>query len=207
MSRCLLQISIGPVQDFISAARRTRDLWFGSYLLSEISKAAAKAVKNGGGRLIFPNLDGMSPKEIDSEECNVANVILATPDFWSAAAMKRWLFAGSPKDFSLRESECAFKCVRPRDKDKEYRSFALAFPSLIHSCGLVQAVAFAEVKNKGYAEDLTAVLKVVEADINLAQNSRNADVIKYMRLSRRALAAASWLKRYVQAFDDKKEVS
>jgi CRISPR-associated protein Cmr2 len=80
MSRCLLQISIGPVQDFISAARRTRDLWFGSYLLSEISKAAAKAVKDAGGTLIFPNLDGRSPEEIDSEECNVANVILAETD-------------------------------------------------------------------------------------------------------------------------------
>jgi hypothetical protein len=30
----LLAISVGPVQEFIVAARRTRDLWFGSYLLS-----------------------------------------------------------------------------------------------------------------------------------------------------------------------------
>ena len=42
----LLAISIGPVQDFISAARKTRDLWFGSHLLSEISKAAARAGNN-----------------------------------------------------------------------------------------------------------------------------------------------------------------
>ncbi|MDR1620923.1 MAG: type III-B CRISPR-associated protein Cas10/Cmr2 [Synergistaceae bacterium] len=80
MAHYLLQISIGPVQDFISAARRTRDLWFGSYLLSEISKTAAKAVKDAGGNLIFPNLAGLSPEEIDSEECNVANVILAETD-------------------------------------------------------------------------------------------------------------------------------
>ena len=50
----LLAISVGPVQEFIAAARRTRDLWFGSYLLSEISRAVAKAVENQGGRLIFP---------------------------------------------------------------------------------------------------------------------------------------------------------
>jgi CRISPR-associated protein Cmr2 len=80
MSRCLLQISIGPVQGFISAARRTRDLWFGSYLLSEISKAAAKAVKDKGGDLIFPNWSGLSPEQIDSEECSAANVILAEID-------------------------------------------------------------------------------------------------------------------------------
>ncbi|MCI5150049.1 MAG: hypothetical protein D3916_11790, partial [Candidatus Electrothrix sp. MAN1_4] len=37
----LISLSIGPVQDFISAALRTRDLWFGSHMLSEVSKAAA----------------------------------------------------------------------------------------------------------------------------------------------------------------------
>jgi CRISPR-associated protein Cmr2 len=42
------------VQDFITAARRTHDLWFGSYLLSEISKAAASALQAHGARLIFP---------------------------------------------------------------------------------------------------------------------------------------------------------
>ncbi|MDR1649707.1 MAG: type III-B CRISPR-associated protein Cas10/Cmr2 [Synergistaceae bacterium] len=80
MSRHLLQISIGPVQDFIAAARRTRDLWFGSCLLSEISKAAAKGVAQAGGRLIFPNFEDLEPERIDSEECSVANVILAEAD-------------------------------------------------------------------------------------------------------------------------------
>ena len=52
--RYLLAISIGPVQDFIAAARRTRDLWFGSYMLSEISKALAADVERLKGELIFP---------------------------------------------------------------------------------------------------------------------------------------------------------
>ena len=38
----LFLASIGPVQSFIASARRTRDLWFGSMLLSELAKAAAK---------------------------------------------------------------------------------------------------------------------------------------------------------------------
>jgi CRISPR-associated protein Cmr2 len=67
----LLAISVGPVQEFIAAARRTRDLWFGSYLLSEISRAVAKAIQNHGGKLIFP-------ARSDAE--NVANVILAELD-------------------------------------------------------------------------------------------------------------------------------
>jgi CRISPR-associated protein Cmr2 len=76
MTAHLLALSIGPVQEFIAAARRTRDLWFGSYLLSEISKATAKSVQDQGGRLIFPapacgaDLKPGSP-------LNVANVILA----------------------------------------------------------------------------------------------------------------------------------
>lgn len=51
----LLAISIGPVQDFIASARRSRDLWFGSWWLSEISKAAAYAIHSNGGELIFPS--------------------------------------------------------------------------------------------------------------------------------------------------------
>ncbi|WP_322922831.1 type III-B CRISPR-associated protein Cas10/Cmr2 [Paenibacillus campi] len=40
-----IQISIGPVQEFIAQARRTRDLWFGSYLLSDLSYAGAVALQ------------------------------------------------------------------------------------------------------------------------------------------------------------------
>ena len=72
----LLQISVGPVQDFISAARRTRDLWFGSNMLSEIAKAVAKSVKDSGGNLIFPapeKYEDLSP----GSDLSVANVILA----------------------------------------------------------------------------------------------------------------------------------
>lgn len=91
----LLAISVGPVQEFIAAARRTRDLWLGSHLLSEISRAVAQSVEGNGGKLIFPASSGAE---------NVANVILAElpsgePREVAAkakqAAQKRWLdFAG-----------------------------------------------------------------------------------------------------------------
>lgn len=80
MTRYLYVLSIGPIQDFIAAARRTRDLWFGSFLLSEISKAAAKCVADSGSTLIFPALDKDSPHlnpATDIESFNVANIILA----------------------------------------------------------------------------------------------------------------------------------
>ncbi len=53
----LLSISIGPVQPFIEAARRTADLTAGSDLLVEIAKAVAQSVKDQGGTLIFPAPD------------------------------------------------------------------------------------------------------------------------------------------------------
>jgi len=49
-----MSISIGPVQDFIVAARRTRDLWYGSWLVSELSKVAIRTVLENGGQLISP---------------------------------------------------------------------------------------------------------------------------------------------------------
>jgi len=54
MSDFVVMLSLGPVQGFIAAARRSRDLWSGSWLLSEISKAAAAELQAGGARLVFP---------------------------------------------------------------------------------------------------------------------------------------------------------
>src|SRR5215212_6083504 len=76
----LISIAIGPVQDFISTARRSRDLWFGSWLLSELSKAAANEVADGDvSRLVFPSPDrweDLAPRSA----FNVANKIVAVVD-------------------------------------------------------------------------------------------------------------------------------
>src|SRR5690606_31602527 len=40
VNRQLLVISIGPVQSFIAAARKTEDLWSGSHLLSHLARKA-----------------------------------------------------------------------------------------------------------------------------------------------------------------------
>jgi len=48
--------AIGPVQDFIATARRSRDLWYGSWMLSELSKAAARKIDEiSRDSLIFPS--------------------------------------------------------------------------------------------------------------------------------------------------------
>lgn len=56
MNDYLVTFSVGPVQGFIASARRSRDLWSGSYLLSELSKACAKNLKDNGATLIFPHI-------------------------------------------------------------------------------------------------------------------------------------------------------
>jgi CRISPR-associated protein Cmr2 len=64
----LLALSIGPVQDFIAAARRTGDLTAGSILLVAVATATAKAVETAGGKLIFPaSSDDDSPNKILAE--------------------------------------------------------------------------------------------------------------------------------------------
>lgn len=59
MTDWILLIHLGPVQDFIASARRCRDLWYGSKLLSFLARAATDAmVKHSGVErseaLIFP---------------------------------------------------------------------------------------------------------------------------------------------------------
>ncbi|MCS1410346.1 MAG: hypothetical protein M2R45_03538 [Verrucomicrobia subdivision 3 bacterium] len=53
-----LKFQLGPVQDFIAAARSTRDLWSGSYLLSWLMAAGLKKLSEevGPDAVVFPSL-------------------------------------------------------------------------------------------------------------------------------------------------------
>ncbi len=53
----LLLLQIGPVQDFITAARNTDDLWSGSYLIAHLTASGIKYIKEHGGDIVFPCLD------------------------------------------------------------------------------------------------------------------------------------------------------
>src|SRR5712691_7705522 len=78
----LFLVSIGPVQDFIASARRTGDLQFGSWLLSELAKAAAKSITgdNHLERLIFPAPKSIADLADTGTLLNVANKIVAIID-------------------------------------------------------------------------------------------------------------------------------
>ncbi len=75
----LFLVNIGPVQDFIASARRTRDLAFGSWLLSDLARTAALqiALTNGLDNLIFPAPKSMNLLAEPETDFNVANKIVA----------------------------------------------------------------------------------------------------------------------------------
>lgn len=98
----LIQINLGPVQGFIASARRSRDLWFGSYILSELSKMVALELHRNHAQLIFPFADDLETQLAADSDFLVTNIIFAelqAPDLDAArtilsqaeqAARNRW---------------------------------------------------------------------------------------------------------------------
>lgn len=86
-------ITLGPVQEFIAQARRTRDLWFGSHLLSKLSYETANSLHLDGATLIFPHLQKTEDKQQD--QIKVANKIVALVN------------EGSERDLSIRARHAA----------------------------------------------------------------------------------------------------
>ncbi len=72
----LMMLSLGPIQDFIHSARRCQDLWFGSWLLSDLASEVADAVHamQAGVVVVFPTKADPLP---GAEPPGVANILLA----------------------------------------------------------------------------------------------------------------------------------
>lgn len=89
MSKQLLKLQIGPVQDFIAQARSTRDLWSGSYLLSWLMAAGAKALVAAAGAnkaaVISPTLEGQPIYDFQCDRSVLgathSNDAILTPNF------------------------------------------------------------------------------------------------------------------------------
>lgn len=88
MSAWLIELSFGPVQGFIAAARNSRDLWTGSRLLSGVARAAGQSLLDAGAELIYPvpsRVRGDKPEE----NSNLSNVLLACVEADTEAAVAR----------------------------------------------------------------------------------------------------------------------
>ena len=80
--RLMLMFTIGPVQSFIEAARKTEDLWMGSYILSYLVAKAMDKIRGDGVELIYPAIGNQSPfdfwKQQDFTTPSFPNLFLAT---------------------------------------------------------------------------------------------------------------------------------
>jgi CRISPR-associated protein Cmr2 len=65
--------TLGPVQAFVAQARRTRDFWSGSFLLSWLVSVAMQEVKAQGGDIQFPLPDDDYLKYLTGAEIGLAN--------------------------------------------------------------------------------------------------------------------------------------
>ena len=93
MTQYVLTLSIGPVQGFIASARRSRDLWSGSWLLSEMAKAAAKSLFEAGAQMVFPFVDEATKDRLEpcdrmDDNFSVGNKIQVQVDAVNDAAVR-----------------------------------------------------------------------------------------------------------------------
>ena len=70
--------TLGPVQGFVAQARRTRDFWAGSFILSWLSAVAMRAVQIQGGAIRFPApdkdfMDAMEGMDTRPKQGNIPN--------------------------------------------------------------------------------------------------------------------------------------
>ncbi|EEZ72115.1 type III-B CRISPR module-associated protein Cmr5 [Neisseria cinerea] len=93
------------------------------------------------------------------------------------------------------------KVKENNEKVKEYRTLSLNFPTTILQSGLAQAIGFLQAKGKD--EHLLLLAHIAELlgenKDSLHKKILEADLPHYQLLTRKAIEAASSLKRYTQA--------
>ncbi len=108
--------TIGPVQDFIKAARKTRDFWAGSYILSYLTWMAIRVVveKYGPDHIVFPALYEQPLFTLYLRE-KLDDTDLPSKDDLAIASFPNRFFAILPHDMEvLKEAE---EAVRNKWKD------------------------------------------------------------------------------------------
>jgi len=115
----LLSMSIGPVQSFIAAARKTEDLWAGSHLLSRLAWETMKPLckELGPDAILFPRLRGIPQVDVWLlEEMKLPEQWFASEPWMKKRPDNNPLFAAAlPNRFvavvpAARAEEIAVKC-------------------------------------------------------------------------------------------------
>ena len=108
---------------------------------------------------------------------------------------------------SRQHAANAHACVHNKieyEYASKYRALALSFPIMVLQSGLAQATGFLQAKSSGeneyqrYLSDLAGILGKSSGE-NLHQAVIDSSLPDYQQLTRQALDASGWLKRYAQA--------
>lgn len=99
-------------------------------------------------------------------------------------------------------AEAAFPLVEKMKKDPfeaKYRTLALNFPTMIMQSGLAQAIGFLMAKGKDEHKIIFQHIQTILKKPNLHDDILKSNIQQYQILTRQALDATAWLKRYTQA--------
>lgn len=99
-------------------------------------------------------------------------------------------------------AEDAFPLVKKMQNDAfeaKYRTLALNFPTMIMQSGLAQAIGFLMAKGKDEHKIILGHIEKILERPNLHADILSSDIKQYQLLTRQALDATAWLKRYTQA--------
>lgn len=108
---------------------------------------------------------------------------------------------------SRQHAANAHACVHNKIEHEyasKYRALALSFPIMVLQSGLAQATGFLQAKScdnneyQLYLSDLAGILGKSSGE-NLHKAVIESDLPDYQQLTRQALDASGWLKRYAQA--------
>jgi CRISPR-associated protein Cmr5 len=106
------------------------------------------------------------------------------------------------------DAELAWSYVPEKsESNKAYGMQALRFPSLLHSAGLCQTLAFLASKHapgtpgRRFLDDVArVVLRDPQTSVaSLEERARCATLQEYMHLTRRTFEVSAWFKRYAQS--------
>lgn len=97
--------------------------------------------------------------------------------------------------------------VKGKDLESKYRTLALNLPTMILQSGLMQTVGFLIAKGADEHKEIYRHLTVLLNDANLHTTVRQSDITQYQRLTRNAIEASGWLKRYTQALLEKENAN
>jgi CRISPR-associated protein Cmr2 len=106
MNNKVLHFSLGPVQGFVSQARRTRDLWAGSFLLSWLAGQAMTEVRRQGGDIVFPAVGGRD-QPTDPLVAAIEGEPLPTDPHPSIGSLPNRFKAAVPEDFDTERVTAA----------------------------------------------------------------------------------------------------